>query len=126
MVIGVVVGIFRFQRGEAVGVRKTRGWGRRDDSSRDKRVGSMREGRGCVERGKGVVKDCGMKGMGGSLAGCMRWAREGNTDSLNKTWVAPESARMGEGVIAHRRAGGEGSSLSESYGDSRADRKSVV
>ncbi len=57
MVIGVVVGIFRSQRGEGVGVRKTRGWGRRDDS-RDKRVGS-REGRGCVERSKGVVKDCG-------------------------------------------------------------------
>ena len=61
-----------------------------------------------------------VKGMGGRLAGCMRWAREGRTDSLSKTWVAPESARMGEGVIAHRRAGGEGSSLSESYGDSRA------
>jgi hypothetical protein len=27
---------------------------------------------------------------------------------------------MGEGVIVQRRAGGEGSSLSESYGDSRA------
>ncbi len=60
------------------------------------------------------------EGMGGRVAGCMRWAREGNTDSLNKTWVTPESARMGEGVIAHRRAGGEGSSPSESYGDSRA------
>ena len=58
--------------------------------------------------------------MGGRLAGCMRWVREGRTDSRSKTWVAPESARMGEGVIAHRRAGGEGSSLSESYGDSRA------
>ncbi len=34
--------------------------------------------------------------------------------------MAPESARMGEGVIAHRRDGGEGSSPSESYGDSRA------
>jgi hypothetical protein len=61
-----------------------------------------------------------VKGMGEILAGCMRWAREGRTDSLNKTWVAPESARMGEGVIAHKRAGGEGSSLFESYGDSRA------
>ena len=61
-----------------------------------------------------------VKGMGGRLAGFMRWAREGRTDSRSKTWVAPESARMGEGVIAHRRAGGEGSSLSESYGDSRA------
>ncbi len=55
-----------------------------------------------------------MKGMDGRLAGCMRWAREGRTDSLNKTWVAPESARMGEGVIAHKRAGGEGSSPSAS------------
>ncbi len=61
-----------------------------------------------------------VKGMGGRLAGCMRWARESRTDSLNQTWVAPESARMGEGVIAHKRAGGEGSSPSESYGDSRA------
>ena len=52
-----------------------------------------------------------VKGMGGRVAGCMRWAREGKTDLRNKTWVAPESARMGEGVIAHRRAGGEGSSL---------------
>ncbi len=61
-----------------------------------------------------------VKGMGGRVAGCMRWAREGNADFLNKMWVAPESARMSEGVIVHRRAGGEGSSLSESYGDSRA------
>jgi hypothetical protein len=58
--------------------------------------------------------------MSGRVTECMRWAREGNTDSLNKTWMAPESARMGEGVIVHRRAGGEKSSLSESYGDSRA------
>ena len=34
--------------------------------------------------------------------------------------MAPESARMCEGVIEHRIAGGEGYSLSESYGDSRA------
>ncbi len=61
-----------------------------------------------------------VKGVGGRVAECMRWAREGKIDSLNKTWVAPESARMGEGVIAHRRAEGEGSSPSESYGDSRA------
>jgi hypothetical protein len=61
-----------------------------------------------------------VKGMGGRVARCMRWAREGKTDSRNKTWVAPESARMGEGVIAHRRAGGEGFSPSESYSDSRA------
>jgi hypothetical protein len=58
--------------------------------------------------------------MGGRFAGCMRWARESRTDSLNKTWVVAESARMGEGVIAHKRAGGERSSPSESYGDSRA------
>ncbi len=49
--------------------------------------------------------------MGGRVAGCIRWAREGKTDSLNKTWEAPESARMGKGVIVYRRAGGEGSSL---------------
>ena len=61
-----------------------------------------------------------VKSMGRREAGCMRWAREGSTDSRSRTWVAPESARMGEGVIEHRIAGGEGSSLSESYGDSRA------
>jgi hypothetical protein len=61
-----------------------------------------------------------VKGMGGRIAGCMRWARDGKIDSSNRTWVPPESARMGEGVIEHRRARGEGSSSSESYGDSRA------
>ncbi len=61
-----------------------------------------------------------VKGMGERFAGCMRWAREGRTDSLNKTWVAPESARIGEGTIVHKRTGGERFSPSESYGDSRA------
>ena len=61
-----------------------------------------------------------VKGIGGRVAGCTRWEREGRTDSRSKTWVAPESARIGEGVIAHRRAGVGGSSPSESYGDSRA------
>ncbi len=51
--------------------------------------------------------------------GCSRWARESKTDSRNRTRVAPEPARMREGVIEHRRVGGEGFS-SESYGDSRA------
>ncbi len=37
--------------------------------------------------------------------------------------MAPESARRGEGVIEHRIAGEEGSSLSESYGDSRSAKK---
>jgi hypothetical protein len=59
-------------------------------------------------------------GIGGRVAGCTRWEREGRTDSRSKTWVAPESAKIGEGVIAHRRAGVGGSSPSESYGDSRA------
>jgi hypothetical protein len=45
--------------------------------------------------------------MGGRLAGRMRWEREGRTDSWKMTWVAPDSARMGEGVIAHKREGGE-------------------
>ncbi len=44
-----------------------------------------------------------VKGMGGSWAGRMRCAREGRTDSRRRTWVAPESARMGEGVIEHNR-----------------------
>jgi hypothetical protein len=42
-----------------------------------------------------------MKGMSGSVAGRMRWERKGRTDSLKRTCVAPDSARMGEGVIEH-------------------------
>ncbi len=61
-----------------------------------------------------------VKGMGVRVAGCTRWDREGKTDSRSKTWVAPESARIGEGLIEHKRAGEGGSSPSESYGDSRA------
>ncbi len=44
-----------------------------------------------------------VKGMGGSWAGRMRWAREERTDSRRRTWVAPESARMGDGVTEHNR-----------------------
>jgi hypothetical protein len=44
-----------------------------------------------------------VKDMGGSWAGRMRCAREGRTDSRRRTWVAPESARMGEGVTEHNR-----------------------
>ncbi len=58
--------------------------------------------------------------MGGRVAGCTRWDREGKTDSRSNTWVASESARIGEGVIEHKRAGVGGTSPSESYGDSRA------
>jgi hypothetical protein len=54
------------------------------------------------------------------VAGCTRWDREGKTDSRSRTWVAPESAKIGEGIIEHKRAGVGGSSPSESYGDSRA------
>jgi hypothetical protein len=62
-----------------------------------------------------------VKGIGGRVAGCTRWEREGKTDSRSKTWVAPESARIeGEGVIEQNKAGEGGSSPSESYGDSRA------
>ena len=61
-----------------------------------------------------------LKGIGGRVAGYTRWDREGTTDSRSKTWVAPESARIGEGVIEHKRAGEGGSSPPESYGDSRA------
>ena len=46
-----------------------------------------------------------VKGMGGRVAGCTRWEKERKTDSCSKTWVAPESARIGEGIIAHRREG---------------------
>ncbi len=61
-----------------------------------------------------------VKDMGGRVAGCTRREREGKTDSRNKTWVTPESARMREGVIEHRRAEGGGSSPSELYDDSKA------
>jgi hypothetical protein len=37
--------------------------------------------------------------------GRMRWEREGRTDSRRRTCVAPELARMGEGMIEHWRAG---------------------
>jgi hypothetical protein len=46
-----------------------------------------------------------VKGMGRSVAGRMRWEREGRTDTLKRTCVALESARMGEGVIEHNRGG---------------------
>ncbi len=52
----VVVGIVRFQCGEGIRVRETRDWEGRD-YCRDKRVGSMRKGRGCVEGCKGVYKN---------------------------------------------------------------------
>ncbi len=46
-----------------------------------------------------------VKDMGGSVAGRMRREREGRTDSLKRTCVAPESAMTGEGVIEHNREG---------------------
>ena len=54
-----------------------------------------------------------VKGMGGSWAGRMRCAREGRTDSRRRTWVAPESARMGEGR----------QSTTGEYGDGRRRRR---
>ncbi len=47
-----------------------------------------------------------LKGMGGSWAGRMRCAREGRTDSRRRIWVAPESARMGEGATEHNKGVG--------------------
>ncbi len=56
------------------------------------------------------------EGMGGKrVAEFMMWEMEGRTDSRKRTWVAPESARMGEGVMEHKKVGGEESS-SESSG----------
>ncbi len=46
-----------------------------------------------------------VKGMGGSVAGRMRWEREERTDAFKRTCVAPESVRMGEGVIEQNRGG---------------------
>jgi hypothetical protein len=37
----------------------------------------------------------------------MRWEKEWRTNSLRSTCVAPESARMGEGVIEHNMGGWE-------------------
>jgi hypothetical protein len=81
------------------------------------REGSIREGRperskqGKGGGGEGSPPDRAVridplgkvKGMGGSWAGRMRCAREGRTDSRRRTWVAPESTRMGEGVTEHNR-----------------------
>ncbi len=61
-------------------------------------AGSIGEDRS-IEEGEGQV-------MGGSWAGRMRCAREGRTDSRRRTWVAPESARMGEGVTEHNKGAG--------------------
>ena len=59
-----------------------------------------------------------VNGMGGRANGRMRWEREGRTDSRRRTCVAPESARMGDGVIEHRRAGGVGYPLNSSSSES--------
>ncbi len=45
-----------------------------------------------------------VKSMGGSVAGRMRWEREGRTGSLKRTCV--QSVRMGEGVVEHNNRGG--------------------
>ncbi len=59
-----------------------------------------------------------VNGMGGRVKGRMRWEREGRTESRRRTCVAPESARMGEGAIEHRRAGGVESSSDSSSSES--------
>ncbi len=46
-----------------------------------------------------------VKGMGCRVAECMRWERDGRTDSRRRTCVAPESARIGDGMMEHKRAG---------------------
>jgi hypothetical protein len=43
--------------------------------------------------------------MGCRVAGCMRWHRDGRTDSRRRTCVAPESTRIGDGMMEHKRAG---------------------
>jgi hypothetical protein len=59
-----------------------------------------------------------VNGMGGSVNGRIRWEKEGRTDSRGRTCVAPESARMGDGVIEHRRAWGVESSSNSSSSES--------
>ncbi len=44
-----------------------------------------------------------VKGMGGSVVGFVRCEREGRTDFQRRTYVAPESAMMGEVVMEHNR-----------------------
>ncbi len=45
-----------------------------------------------------------VNGMGCRVAGCMRWERDGRTDSRRRTCVAPESPRIGDGTMKHKRA----------------------
>jgi hypothetical protein len=59
-----------------------------------------------------------VKGMGGSVAGRTRWEREESTDSRRRTCVAPELARMREGVMEHKSAGVEESSFDSSSSES--------
>jgi hypothetical protein len=59
-----------------------------------------------------------VNGMGWSVKGYMSWEREGRTDSRRRTCVAPESARMGEGVIEFTRAGEVESSSDSSSSES--------
>ena len=46
------------------------------------------------------------EGHGWELGRAHECAREGRTDSRRRSWVAPESARMGEGVTEHNRGVG--------------------
>ncbi len=51
-----IVGIARFQSGEGVEVGETRDWFGVYNGGKKRKIG-MREGRSCVERGKGVDKN---------------------------------------------------------------------
>jgi hypothetical protein len=53
-----IVGIVRFQSGEAVEVGETRDWFGVYSGGKKRKIG-MREGGGCVERSKGVYKNSG-------------------------------------------------------------------
>jgi hypothetical protein len=53
-----IVGIVRFQSGEGVEVGETRDWFGIYSGGKKRKTG-MREGGGCVERGKGIYKNNG-------------------------------------------------------------------
>ena len=87
-----------------------REWAREESGADQKGTGKGRRGKWRCPPDLAVrMEPLGrVNGMGGRVKGRMRCEREGRTDSRRRTCVAPESARMGEGVIEHRREGGGG------------------
>ncbi len=79
---------------------RERGIGGRPERNRERKAREVK----VPARSSGEDRSIGKgEGHGWELGGRMRCAREGRTDSRRSTWVAPESARMGEGVTEHNR-----------------------